>query len=83
MEGASKQGTKKTSEELDEQQAFAESFHAEKLDKINMGTVKKIVTVFALTIPLSFSATAFVSWLVVLKEKKLEVGDLCGRSYQC
>ena len=81
MEGASKQGTKKTSEELDEQQALAESFHAEKLDKINMGTVKKIVTVFALTIPLSFSATAFVSWLVVLKEKKLEVGDLCGRSY--
>jgi hypothetical protein len=48
-----------------------------------MGTVKKIVTVFALTIPLSFSATAFVSWLVVLKEKKLEFGDLCGRSYQC
>ena len=40
-----------------------------------MGTVKKIVTVFALTIPLSFSATALVSWLVILKEKKLEVGD--------
>ena len=48
-----------------------------------MGTVKKIVTVFVLTIPLSFSATALVSWLVMLNEPKLEVGDLCGRSYQC
>jgi phosphate/sulfate permease len=62
-------------------QALAESFHPQNIDKINMGTVKKIVMVFALTIPLSFSATALVSWLVILKEKKLEVGDLCGRSY--
>ena len=64
-------------------QALAESFHPQNIDKINMGTVKKIVMVFALTIPLSFSATALVSWLVILKEKKLEVGDSCGRSYQC
>ena len=48
-----------------------------------MGTVKKIVSVFALTIPLSFSATALVSWFLTLKETKLQVGDLCGRSYQC
>jgi|LauGreDrversion4_2_1035121.scaffolds.fasta_scaffold708310_2 hypothetical protein len=48
-----------------------------------MGTVKKIITVFALTIPLSFSATAFFSWIVLYTEPKLKVGDACGRSYQC